>query len=95
MVFRKEVGVGTSVAAAGDGAGVAVVTETDGDETCSEARVDEGKLVANSADKGDGATVGSGGAVGAAAEQAKPATAVNASINVKRRIFKIWYGLQK
>ena len=95
MVSRKEVGVGTSVATAGDGAGVAVVTETDGDETCSGARVGEGKLVANSADKGDGATVGSGAVDGAAAEQAKPATAVNVNINVKKRIFKIWYGLQK
>jgi len=83
------------VAAAGDGAGVAVATEMDWGETFPGARVGEGKLVANASDKGDGTTVGSGPAVGAAAEQAKAPTAANVKIKAENRIFKIWYGLPK
>ncbi len=95
MDSGKGVVAGTSVAAAGEGAGVAMVRETDGDETFSGAWVGEGKLVAVLADEGDEATVGSGGDVGTVPEHADPTTAANAKIDAENRIFKIWYGLLK
>ena len=85
----KDVGVGSGVAVAGDGAGVAVVRETDWGETFSAAWVGEGKLVAGLVDKGDEATVGSGGVVGAVPEHADPTAATTTRINTGNRFFKI------
>ena len=81
------------MAVAGDGAGVAVVRETDWGETFSGAWVGEGKLVAGLVDKGDEATVGSGGVVGAVPEHADPTVATTTRINTGNRFFKIWTGL--
>jgi len=87
--------VGVSVAAAGDGAGVAVAGEMDGDEAFSWDRVGEGELVAATAGEGGGATVGDGLVVGTAAEQAKPTTAATPRIRAENRFFTIGDGLLK
>ena len=93
MVSREVVGVGISVAAAGDGTGVAVVRETDWGGTFSGAWVGEGKLVADLVDKGDEVTVGSGGIVGRVPEHADSTAATTTRINTGNRFFKIWDGL--
>ena len=93
MGSGKDVGVGSSVAAASDGAGVAVTGETDGDEAFSGAWVGEGKLVADLVDKGDEVTVGSGGVAGTVPEHANPTAATTTRINTGNRFFKIWNDL--
>jgi hypothetical protein len=89
----KDVGVGSGVAVAGDGAGVAVVRETDWGETFSGAWIGEGKLVADLVGKGDEATVGSGGVVGTVPNHAVPTAATTTRINTGNRFIKIWDGL--
>jgi hypothetical protein len=89
----KDVGVGSGVGVTGDVAGVAVLRETDWGETFSGAWVGKGKLVAAMVDKGDEATVGSGGDVGTVPEHADPIAATTTRINTGNRFFKIRVGL--